>query len=279
MSVNAAWALGSSAIATGTVRSVSGARIDVESASFGSVSARLATLAPYAPAIGDAVLIASADGAFFVIGVMRALRDASGELGARDGSSAALEEDENGSTWRLRDAQGRLIFEHSAARSVVHVHRDLELRAEGDLSLAASGAVRIESGESVRASAPGPIELVSSTGESSVRVDGDRATIAARAIETRAQTAKVELGEANVVVGTLRTVAHRIRERAELVERDAGRIVERAREVFREASELSQTKAGRIRLVAEQALSLFGKQTTVKAREDVKINGEKIYLG
>jgi hypothetical protein len=211
--------------------------------------------------------------------VMRALRDASGELGARDGSSAALEEDENGSTWRLRDAQGRLIFEHSAARSVVHVHRDLELRAEGDLSLAASGAVRIESGESVRASAPGPIELVSSTGESSVRVDGDRATIAARAIETRAQTAKVELGEANVVVGTLRTVAHRIRERAELVERDAGRIVERAREVFREASELSQTKAGRIRLVAEQALSLFGKQTTVKAREDVKINGEKIYLG
>jgi hypothetical protein len=48
--------------------------------------------------------------------------------------------------------------------------------------------------------------------------------------------------------------------------------------VYRDVEGLSQTRAGRLRLVAEEALHLMGRRALVKAREDVKVKGEKIYL-
>ncbi len=69
--------------------------------------------------------------------------------------------------------------------------------------------------------------------------------------------------------GTPDTLRERLRER----------IVERAKEAWRETEGLSQTRAGRVRMVAEQTLHLLAERTTLKAREDVKVKGEKIYLG
>lgn len=275
-----AWIAGQSGIVAATVKSVAGARIEVASASFGAVTARLAVPGAYAPRAGDGVLVAMAEGAFYVIGVVRALREAEPTITADDGSSATLEHDEEGAVWRLRDSDGRLVFEHRAGKSVVHVKDDLELVAGGDIALSAAGQVRIESGDEVAVRSRGPVELASSRseGESAIRLDGDRASASARHVSLASERADVKVTDVNVVAKTLRTVAHRVRERAEHVERTAGRVVEHAREVFREVEELSQTKAGRLRLVADTALSLLGKSTTVKAREDVKIKGEKIHL-
>lgn len=281
-----AWMAAPASITTASVKAVRGARVDVESPSFGSACARLAVAGPYEPRAGDAVLVASADGACFVIGVLRALREVEGasppspaarSITADDGSSASLEQGEDGPVWRLRDASGRLLFEHGAGKSVVCVHEDLEVRAAGDLSLSAGGAVRIEGGERAALSSRGAVEL-SSRG-SAVRLDGERAGVSGELFELRAQRADVTTKEANLVVGTLRSVAHRVREKAEVVERTAGRVVERAREVYREVEGLEQTKAGRLRLVASAALTLLGQQALLKAREDVKLKGEKIYLG
>lgn len=275
-----AWIAGTGSIATATVKSVVGARIEVVSSSFGAVSARLAVAGAYRPRAGDGVLVAVAEGAHYVIGVVRALRETEQAITAEDGSSAALERDDEGAVWRLRDSEGRLVFEHREGKSIVHVKDDLELVAGGDLALSAAGEVRIESAEGLRASAQGPVELASAQteGTSAFRLDGDRGSISARHLSVATERADVKATDVNVVAKTLRTVAHRVRERAEHVERTAGRVVEHAREVFREVEELSQTKAGRLRLVADTALSLLGRSTTVKAREDVKIKGEKIYL-
>jgi hypothetical protein len=102
--------------------------------------------------------------------------------------------------------------------------------------------------------------------------------VEARHVSTEAERAEVRVKEAHLVAGTLRSVVHRVRERAEVVERTAGRVVERAREVYRDVEELSQTRAGRLKLVADRALTALGRSTLVKAREDVKIKGDKIYL-
>lgn len=279
MSENAARIAGAaSGIVTATVRSVSGARVDVASPAFGTASARVAVAGSYSPRAGDGVLVALSEGSVYVIGVVRALREAEERrIDAEDGSSAALEHDEDGPVWRLRDARGRLVVEHRAGKSVVLVEDDLELRARRDVSIAAGGAVRIESGEGALLRADGPVELASSA--SSLRVDGDRVRMNAPLLEAITDRADVKAKEANLVVGTLRSAMHRLVERAEVVERTAGRVVERAREVYREVEELSQTKAGRLRLVADTALSLLGQSTTVQAREDIKVKGEKIYLG
>jgi hypothetical protein len=55
-------------------------------------------------------------------------------------------------------------------------------------------------------------------------------------------------------------------------------VIERARNVYRDAEELSQTRAGRIKIIAEKTVHVLGQHTLFKAREDVKIKGEKVYL-
>lgn len=267
----------SGSIVTAVVKSARGARVDVESAHFGSVSARLAVAGAYAPRAGDVALVAMAEGDFYVVGVVRALREAAPKtIEAPDGSRASLEEGADGPVWRLTDPQGRLLFEHHAGGSVVSLGGDLELRAGGDIAFSAAGEVRIE-GE--RARLGGRTEVALTSEGSELTLDGDRALVRAAVVETHADRADLHAKEANAVVGTLRTVAHRIRERAGVVERTADRVVERAREIYREIDELSQTKAGRVRLVARTAMTLLGEQTFLKAREDVKIKGEKIHLG
>ena len=43
-------------------------------------------------------------------------------------------------------------------------------------------------------------------------------------------------------------------------------------------SELAQTRAGRVRMVAEETFRILGERTLFKARRDMKLKGETIYL-
>ncbi|HJL20167.1 MAG TPA: DUF3540 domain-containing protein [Sandaracinaceae bacterium LLY-WYZ-13_1] len=268
-----------------TVTAVDGARVDVRSARFGAARARLAVAGDYRPRAGDAVLVIGGDdGAHYVIGVLRALREApAARLSAADGSSAVLEDaGDGGEVLRVRDAGGRLLFEHGAGCSVVHApDGDLELSVGGDLSLRAGGRVRVEGAEALDLESPdGPVRLGSGAdaGRSALSLDRERTRLEAGVIEARAETAEARATEARLVAGVLRTAVDRARSRVEVVERTAGRIVERAREVYREVEGLEQTRAGRLRLVASEALQVLGQRTLLKAREHVKIKGDKIYL-
>lgn len=259
------------------VCAVDGARVEVTAPSLGTLTARLA-LPMYRAEIGDAVLLASGpDGSRYVVGVLRALREVE-PLVAADGTTATLEHGEGGEeTLRVRDARGRLVFEHREDQSVVHAPSgDLELHAPGRIRLASGERVEIHGAAGARVSSEGPVELRSSA--ASLELDGDRTHLETGRLVTAATLVEAKLEEARVVAGTLRTVVDRIRERAEIVERTASRIVTRAKEVYRETEGLEQTRAGQVRLVAEEALALVGQTTLVKAKEDVKIKGEKIYL-
>jgi hypothetical protein len=257
-----------------TVLRAEGASIEVRSAAFGHAAARLA-VPGYVPAAGDAVLVAMVDGGPFVIGAVGALRP----VVASDGAAAALEEDEAGrEVLRLRAPDGTILVEHrpTEGRTVLlgetlslEASRDLELTAGGDVRVRADGDVALEAGREARLT----------TGGAAVRVRDDRAQVVAAELGARLDRADLEVAEVNLVAGTLRTVAGRVKRRLDVLETQVGRLVERASESFREVEGLSQHKAGRLRLVAVDVLSALGRSTLLKAREDVKVKGEKIHLG
>lgn len=96
---------------------------------------------------------------------------------------------------------------------------------------------------------------------------------------------RVQSGEVEVLAGRLRVDARtvegtvdRVKQVVQVLDLRAGRIVERAREVYREVEGLSQTRAGRLRLVAQKAAQLVGENVLLKARDRMKVKGERIHL-
>jgi len=284
--MDASLASGLGSLALAKIESVDGAALRVSGRSFGASRARLAVAGTnYLPRAGDTVLVGRADdGGLYVVGVVRALREASAGLRASDGTSATLEADDGAEVLRVRDPEGRLLVEHRTAdgTTVVQAGGDLALRTDGDLELAAQGAVRVRAGTDLELEGQGDVRIVATDpdGEdaSSFAMRGGRSELKTRRLGAKLDRADLSLAEANVVVGTMRTVATRVKQEAEVLEVQASRLVEKTQEAWRETEGLSQTRAGRLRLVAAGALQAIGEHTLLKAREGVKIKGEKIYL-
>lgn len=208
-----------------------------------------------------------------------------------DGTNVALRGEAGAEVLEVRDARGRLLFEHRAGerKSVVHVPAgSLEVRVdEGDLDLVAAGRVRVRGelgvelqsamGVSLRA----PLEHESKRAPLEARVDVTSAGVRAQGpvLETRAKRATLAAEDAGVVVARLNTAIERATHAVGVLETRAGRIVERAKSTYRDVRDLAQLKAGRIRWVADATVHVFGKRTHLKAEEEVSVQGEKIYLG
>ncbi|TAK33400.1 MAG: DUF3540 domain-containing protein [Myxococcaceae bacterium] len=142
---------------------------------------------------------------------------------------------------RVVDADGRLLFEHNTSTRVTVI-----VAPEGDLELRAPrGKVKI---------------------------------VAAEGFELDTPTLHAKIGEARVEGRSLSATFERVKSAVGVIETRAERIIERAKNTYREVEELSQTRAGRLRLVAEKTVSLLGQRAVVKAKEDVKIKGDKVYL-
>jgi hypothetical protein len=203
-------------------------------------------------------------------------------LRAEDGTTAELGEDD---VLRIRNAEGALVFEHRPAEghSVLYA-------AAGDLKLRAPhGAIDLDA-EEVRVRGRKQVTMESEEGVHFFVGDAARgatsffnlvrkgAAFVAPRLEARFEKAKVHAEEGEVHCGELATHAKRLRTKVEILETAAGRILEKARESYRETEGLSQTKAGRLRLVAEQTLHALGDRTLLKAHRDMKLRGEKIYI-
>lgn len=164
-----------------------------------------------------------------------------GTLTTETGISASITRSHEAEVLRVVDADGRLLFEHHTGTRVTVI-----VAPEGDLELRAPH---------------GKVKIVAAGG-----VEVDTPSLSAR------------VGEARVEGRTLSTTFDRVRSVVGVLETRAGRVLERAKSVYREVEGLSQTRAGRLRLVAETTASLLGQRTVVKAKEDVKVKGDKVYL-
>ena len=98
----------------------------------------------------------------------------------------------------------------------------------------------------------------------------------------KADAGSIELDASHAIrlrAGLLEGTFHRVFQKVDVLETAAGRVVERARETYREVEELAQLRAGRVRQVAEKTYHVMGARTLFKARRDVKIKGDTIHLG
>jgi hypothetical protein len=269
-----------------TVKAVAHGRVWLEVEGLAPIPALVAVPAPYSPRAGDSVLMAPGPGGLgYVVGVLVALREASPPLVLRDGTSAGISEGPEGEVLSVRDASGRLVFEHHAAahRSVVHARGNLELRAdEGGILLSARDAVRVHSAREVRLESDHAVRLgTTPAGErpaSSLELDARGTRLTTPHLEARADTIRTEVDEASLTARSLRTTCQTARHAVDVLEVQAGRILERAENVYRDVKELAQTRAGRIRLFAETSFHLFGRRTLFKAKEDLKLKADKIHL-
>jgi hypothetical protein len=89
--------------------------------------------------------------------------------------------------------------------------------------------------------------------------------------------AEVE-GEASLKAEAVEVAAKAVRTVAEQITVNADQLVERLRESYRDVAELAQTRAGRLRFVAEETFRVLAERTLLKARNDVKLKGKTIYL-
>ncbi len=243
-----------------------GGPLRVRSPFLGTVEAHLA-LPGVALEAGERVLVSlDPTGCAYVVGVLdRPAR-------AADGSSARVEPD---GALSVRDAEGALVFERRDGKSIVHAAEgSIAFRAAGTIDLEAELGVRIRSGREVR------LEVAPPGGEprTSVRLGRRAIEVASRVLGASVSSAVLDVGEGLVRAKVMQTEGGTLRQSFERIETNAGHLFERARETYREVETLAQTRAGRLRVIARDTVHLLSKHTLVKADEDVKIKGEKIYL-
>lgn len=274
------------ALTPATVRAVGpGNRVWLEQE---DVQATVAVPAPYVPRAGDLVLVAAGQGGErYVVGVLVALREAEPPpLVLRDGTSASVSRGPEGEVLCVSDSAGRLIFEHhaGAGRSVVHAPAgNLELRAdEGGIVLSARDTVRVHSAREVRLESDHAVRLGTTPAverpASSLVIDARGTRLSTPDLEARAGHTRVTVDEASLVGRAVSVFCSTLSKEVDLLHLNAGRIVERAENTYREVKELAQTRAGRLRLFAETSLHAFGRRTLLKAREDLKLKADKIHL-
>lgn len=172
-------------------------------------------------------------------------------LSAPDSELATLPDGERvtlqGGGVEITDRAGRLL--------VRYAHGTAEIAApDGDLVLAApQGRVVI------RAAAE-------------VDVSADR-------VKVRAEAAELVAGDAAVVARHIAATAQTLVQRVERYELQATKIVERARDAFRDVTDLAQTRVGRARMIVDDLCSIYARRTALVSREDTSIDGRRVLLG
>jgi hypothetical protein len=236
------------------------ANVEVARAGARSVQASVLDAARTAIQVGDTVLLAAGhDGEHYVLGLL------GGVVRTSDGVSAEIDGEPGDEVLRVRDGAGRLLFEYDAT-----ARRSTVCAPEGDLALAAdTGAIRLTARDGVTVKTDGALDLDTA---STLHVKTPHLDAVAKRADLSAETA-------HVTARAITTTAEKARALIGVIETTATRIVERARSAYRETEELSQTKAGRMRLLVKQTFQVLGKRTLVRAEQDVRVDGDKIYLG
>lgn len=191
-------------------------------------------------------------------------------IAVRDGTCAVeWSEDVEGSCVRLVDGVGNAIVEYRPGEGTCRIVAGrVELRAQGDLELAAERRVRIRGERGV--------EIAS--GQSRVALEPEQLELRSERIAAKASRLEWSAALVRVVGEHVETEAKRLAQRVGELDTTARKIVERARDTFREAEGLAQTRAGRMRLVAEGTLWALAHRAMWKAEENVTVRGKRIYL-
>ncbi len=137
------------------------------------------------------------------------------------------------------------------------------------------------------------LEFVSPTGSISfvsgkgIRLDGDALRLDARSsvsvrgeeVQVAGERGAISLKQATYSGESLSASVGRLRWIADRIESTAGVVIEQAKNVYRTVEQLSQMKAGRVRMLIASTLRIKAKNALVKAEEDYRVAAERIDLG
>lgn len=101
-------------------------------------------------------------------------------------------------------------------------------------------------------------------------------------LELRAEHGRVRIeGSEGVHIGGPRVVVEtpHLRQVVGILETHANRIVEKAKDSYRDVEGMAQTRAGQVRIVAEKTFRALAERLRMRAKKDAKVQADKIYLG
>ncbi len=168
-----------------------------------------------------------------------------------DGSSVRR----RGTEAEIRDPAGRVVVRYAGGTATITA-------PDGDLCFEAPrGNVRLRAGRDVAIEATGALRQ--KAGE----------------IDVRARVGRVAVGVGTVLARSLETTASQLVQRAEQVEVEASRIVERSRDTYREVRDLARQEIGRLSTMVRDVYNLDARRTVMTSTEDTEIDGKRVLLG
>jgi hypothetical protein len=239
--------------------------------------ARIAQIPGYKASVGDRVLVAGSETDLYVIAILHAARAPSVTL--PDGAAAEVRD----GAIELRDPAGRLLVRYMDGRAEIAA-------PAGDLTLAApNGRVVLKSGTDVsieaardvvhRAGRRVDVAVGDPEGPPQLRVEPAGAEVKVDRIAVQAKAARVAVGQVAFFARSIATTAEKIATRADRYEVEATRLIEKARDTFRDVTELAEERIGRARTLVKDVYSLSAGRTVVTSKEETTIDGKKILLG
>jgi hypothetical protein len=255
-----------------TVLSIDGsaAWIDV-----GDGRRRSARLAGVAVEPGSEVVAAGSDDAgWFVLATVGAPGPVARTIRLADGTAAVATAD--GTSLEFRRGDGSPLFRYESDGEqgrVVLESTDLELRSDRTIRIRSGGDVALEGRRVVS-------RAVDAAGRvrSELRVEPDAVGIQARETSIASTTVRAEAERFDVVGEAAHVRMGRLVLAARRLETIAETVVETARNVYRKVRELSQTRAGRIRTIADGDAQFRARRVVHVASESYKIKSDKIHL-
>ncbi|HHH27339.1 MAG TPA: DUF3540 domain-containing protein [Polyangiaceae bacterium] len=216
---------------------------------------------------GDRLLVARGRSGAWALSVLSAIRPVA--LVASDGVEARLERDRI----LIRDAEGRLLFEHRADEGVSVIHAP-----HGDLRLSApAGNIELEALKDVKIRGRRQVSL-GRDDDNSLLFDRTGAHLRTRLFEASAAVARLVFVDTSFGAASVTSAVQTVKQTVGLLQTTAARIVTNSTTSFTEVEQLAQTRVGRLRQIARGSAQFIAKTMLVKAKEDVSIKGDKIHL-
>jgi hypothetical protein len=196
-----------------------------------------------------------------------------------DGASAQR----TGDALELRDAEGRLLVRYAnGAAEICAPAGDLTLSAPaGQVVIRSSTDVAIEAARDITHHAARRVAIAA--GEAGappqIAVEPAQTRVKAERLEVEARVSHAIVGQATLLARQVVTTAERLAHSVDRYELTATRLVETARDAFRDVADLAESRIGRARTLVKGVYSLHARRSVMVSKEETKVDGKKVLLG
>jgi hypothetical protein len=224
--------------------------------------------------------------ALFVVGVLASASTQTRHLALANGTYVEVSGDAEAEVLQVFSKTRQLVFEYDATRDVARLNLesgDLELCAEnGNIVLDAARDIRMNAGTvDVTANHRVRVGVADGVGvePAGLFVTGKRVDLKSQFLGVQAQRGDLQVPEMQYVGRSLVARLGRVQLVAKRLETIAETVIEKAKNTYRSVDELVQLTAGRVRTLVDSTFHLKSKRVYLRAKKDVKIDGDRIHLG